>query len=63
MQRMPRTMSVAIQSQMMVQASTHVDAITTVVDLLVFALVGLVVDGEPFTAEHEVVDSISDFGR
>ena len=55
-------MSVAIQSQM-VQASTHVDALTMVVGLLVFVLVGLVVDCELFTAEYEVVDSIPDFGR
>ena len=39
------------------------DAITIVVDLLIFALVGFVGDREPFTAEYEVVDSISDFGR
>ena len=48
----------------MVQASSHVDALTkVVVDLLIFGQVGLVKDCEPFTAEHEVVDSISDFGR
>ena len=55
MQRVPSTMSVAIQSQMMVEASTHVDAS--------IALVGLVIDLEPFAAEHEIVDTISDFGR
>ena len=59
MQRMPSMTYAAIQSQMMVEASTHVDALAVVVS----ALVGHVVDLEPFTAEHEVVDSISDFGR
>lgn len=62
MQPRPSTTPAAFLSHM-VQASAHVDALTTVVDLLVFVLVGLVVDCEPFTAEHEVVDSISDFGR
>ena len=60
MQCMPRTTSVAIQSQMMVQAFTYMDPLAMVVGLLVFALVGFVGDREPFTAEHEVVDSISE---
>ena len=44
MQRMPSTILVAIQNQIVVQASTHMDALTMVVGLLVFTLVGFVGD-------------------
>ena len=46
-----------------IQSSRHVDFLATALGGLLYVLMGRVANPEPLTAEHEVVDSIADFGR